>query len=98
MTCETVRTAGRVHAWVAARDRFLMLDLEHAFLAASAATKDGGPGLPGGACKVGGDDVGGMPVRAAAGPLWWTRLFQLPECPAWASDPSHQTPSRPRCA
>src|SRR5215813_12147723 len=36
--------------------------------------------LPGGSGKVGGDDVGGMSVEAAAGTTWWTRLFQLSEC------------------
>ena len=36
--------------------------------------------LPGGTGDAGGDDVGGVPVEAAAGPTWWTRLFQLSEC------------------
>ena len=28
--------------------------------------------LPGGARDIGGDDVGGVPVKAAAGPPWWS--------------------------
>jgi hypothetical protein len=36
--------------------------------------------LPGGAGDVGGDDVGSVPVQAAAGPLWWTQVSELSEC------------------
>jgi hypothetical protein len=40
------------------------------FLAVSAARKGAAAeGLPGDACEVGGDDVGGVPVQAAAGPV-----------------------------
>ena len=42
-------------------------------LAAVAARRDNRRlGLPGGTSDVGGDDVGSVPVQAAAGPLWWS--------------------------
>jgi hypothetical protein len=46
--------------------------------------------LPGGACDVGGDDVGRMPVQAAAGPLWRTQVSQLSECPPGRRSPAMQ--------
>ena len=62
-------TAVRVRSGVAVRDGRVVWAASLGRCHCRAKLRQLGVPLPGGACDVGGDDVGGVPVQAAAGPV-----------------------------